>query len=402
MANEADSDGASPRSPSTPPVGLPSALPSWVQEKLVELGAENYTSSSRDAPYALLGLSAFWLGDFAAVDAVVAAAAELAGEGPWPDEIAARVMLQRSLAGVVASLRGQFDDAERFFLSALEPRGGSTVDEARVVTLSMRAALCSDGQPERALDDVAHARKIAAELGSGDLAAISAIGEGWALSELGRFSEAAAILSTASDSLRGDLERSVAKLRLAEVQLRMGDRSTARATVNEARQTFLDAGARYWGARSVLLTGAIDRDRGGRWLRLARELSLPDPAYERLFLPEGTLRIDLATSPSVQRDGIDVDFLTRHAEATVRLAAAAGESGVSVKELSALFWPDVTQERQRARLRTLLWQARNSLGADAWRLQRKRDLVLFDSAGVEIAGSVSPATIAAEFSNRRK
>lgn len=381
-------------------VGGADGLHAWAQEKSAELGAKNYTAGD-PGPYALMGLSAFWMGDFAAVDEVLAIAADLAGDGPWPDDVAARVVLQRSLAGVVSSLRGLTDHAELQFAEALGPQGGTEVTAARVIAYSMRAALASEGKPERALEDVAHARRLAREIDIPELSAITAIGEGWAFSELGNLEDAASILLIASSELSGDLERSVAQLRLAEVQLRLGNRAAARATVDAARETFVNAEARYWAARAVLLTGAIDRDRGGRWLKLARDLSLPDLAYERLFLPEGTLRIDLTAQTPVRRDGESVAFLTRHAETAVRLLAASGQSGLSSKELSEIFWPGISAERQSARLRTLLWQARNSLGADAWRVQRKRDIVVFDATGVELVGTITTSEIVDEFQSRK-
>jgi hypothetical protein len=49
----------------------------------------------------------------------------------------------------------------------------------------------------------------------------------------------------------------------------------------------------------------------------------------------------------------------------------------------------------------MLWQARNSLGADAWRVQRQSDLVVFDTSGVDVSGLVTVAAIAKEFAARR-
>ena len=352
--------------------------------------------------FAEIGTSTFWAGDFAALDKILVLAGQRAGTGPWSDEEAALVVYQRSIAAVVASLRGLPDLAERCFFAALEPEGSYHVERARVLAYSIRAALASDGQPERALSDVKRARELAASFEEPSLSAIASIGEGFAMSELGHFVEAAEILRRASGDLPEGLRRSIAELRLAEVQLRMGDRVSARRTVDGARNVFLGAEARYWGARSALLTGAIDRDRGGRWLALARELSLPDPAYDRLFLPDGVLQINLSALPVLQRDGVPVNFLTRHSEAALRLLALSGNDGVSSDDLITAFWPDVALvERQRARLRTLLWQVRNALGADAWRLQRKRDRILFDATGVEVLGSSSQSTIIAEFSRRR-
>lgn len=382
-------------------MGTPSILRSWAEGQLVDLGEDGRRSVAASGPYALLGLCAFWSGDFKAVDELLGIASELVGDGPWTEEVAARVVLQRSLAAVVASLRGQRDLAERDFLAALKPNGGPNVQRAQIVAYSMRAALASEGEPERALSDVQIAQELSTAVGNERLSAVAAIGEGWARSELGQFDDGVAILRRASTDLPGELERAVAKMRLAEVQLRMGDRASARTSVDSARETFLEADARYWAARSALLTGAIDRDRGGRWLRRARELSLPDPAYDRLFLSEGSFSINLESRPSVRRDGEPVVFLTRHAEAAVRLLAVSGSTGMSSKELSDIFWPGVPTERQRPRLRTLLWQARNSLGADAWRVQRRGDLIVFDTDGVELSGSTTTSAIAAEFSKRR-
>ncbi|MCX6506040.1 MAG: hypothetical protein NTU96_03070 [Actinobacteria bacterium] len=358
-------------------------------------------SIAASGPYAHQAHTAFWAGDFTALDELLATASALIGPGPWPDEIAAQVVFQRSLGAVLASLRGNRDDAERGFFDALALSGGQPVDEARVIAYSLRAAFASDGEPERALDDVGRARQLSSAVGNSELAAVASIGEGWALSELGQLKEAARVLQDATENLPDSLGRSVAQLRLAEVELMMGDRSSARSSVDMARETFLAAEARYWGARAVLLTGAIDRDRGGRWLKLARELALPDPAYERLFLPEGVLSIDLAAKSPVCRDGVPVVFLTRHAEAAVRLLAMSGAEGMSVQRIVDVFWPGVPLDRQRARLRTLLWQVRNSLGADAWRVQRQRDLVVFDTSGVDVHGSITATAIAAEFSSRR-
>jgi len=364
-------------------------------------GADLGLSITASGPYAHQALTAFWAGDFASLDELLSTAPALVGPGPWPDEIAVQVVFQRSLGAVLASLRGNRDDAERGFLDALALSGGQSVDEARVIAYSMRAAFASDGEPERALDDVGRARQLSSAVGKSELAAVASIGEGWALSELGQLKEAASVLQDSTEILPDGLGRSVAQLRLAEVHLMMGDRVAARLAVDSARETFIKADARYWGARAALLTGAIDRDRGGRWLKLARELALPDPAYERLFLPEGMLSIDLATKSSVRRDGVPVVFLTRHAEAAVRLLAMSGPEGMSAQRIADIFWPGVAHDRQHARLRTLLWQARNSLGADAWRVQRQQDLVVLDTSGVDVTGSITAKAIAAEFSSRR-
>lgn len=357
--------------------------------------------AGEDRTNAELGIESFWIGDFARLDQVLERSIATLGPEPWDDETAARFVHQRALAGALCALRGDGDGAEETFARSIAHDGGDQVRAARIMALVLRALFASDSVPERARDDVAQVRTLAADLGPVAGVAISGVADGWALARLDRTDEAVATLRPLTTSLPTEVGCALAALRLAEVLLLAGDRRSARESVDQARETYLSVGAHYWGARSALLTGAIERDRAGRWLRLARELSLPDPAYDRLFLPIGALRIEPGVSPAVRRDGEPVRFLTRHAEVTLRMLAAAGVDGVSVDEITELFWPDAPTERQRARLRTLLWQVRNSLGADAWRVQRNHDIVVFDADGVELVGLVRRSAIADAFTASR-
>jgi len=347
------------------------------------------------------GADAFWTGDFAELDRILRASIDRLGPEPWDESTRTRFVYQRALAGALGYLRGDGDAAAAAFDDALSEDGGVEVREAQLTALLLRALLASDDRAEGALADVAAIRASAEALGRADGVPLAGVAEGWALARLGRTEESLEILRPLTTELPADMGRALASLALAEVLLQVGDRRSARRAVDVAREAYFDADARYWCARAALLTGAIERDRAGRWLRLARELSLDDPAYEQLFLPKGSLRIESAASPAVWRNGEPVRFITRHAEITVRLLASAHPDGLAVEEIIELFWPDVSGERQRARLRTLLWQVRNSLGADSWRVQRSRDFVVFDTEGVEVVGSVTPRAIAEEFIARR-
>jgi hypothetical protein len=340
----------------------------------------------------LLAACAFWRGEFEQVDDFLAEA-DAVGIGSSSGSRA----LRRSMGGVVASLRGERDLADGLFEDALGLIGGDLDDSDRVVVLAMRAAFAGESETDRRLDNANLARKLATGAGDPAFAALAAIGEGWALAGIGRLDEAAAVLKVAAAGLDGPLERSVANLRLAEVEFRRGDRRSARRLVDDAREVFDAQGARYFSTRAAMLTGAIDRDRSGRWLRLARETAGTDLAYGRLFLPDGELRIEPAVTPGVRRDGEPVRFLTRHAEAAIRLLAAVGDVGVSAEDLGTTFWAGADPVRVRARVRTMLWQARNSLGPDAWRVQRRGEVIVLDGSGLAIVGTVTRAAVASEF-----
>lgn len=345
----------------------------------------------------LAAVCAFWRGEFGLVDELLAEADRCASVGPVTEAESRDVMLRDALAGVVASLRGEAELADECFERALVPKGDHALDVAQATVLAMRAGFAGRTTPDQTIADARRAREIADRIGAPQLAALATLGEGWALAQSGRLGEAALALASAQDRLDDVLECSVAGLRRAEVLMRLGDRLEARHLVDACREVFDERGARYWLTRAALLTGTIDRDRGGRWLRLARGTAGTDEAYARLFRPEGELRIEPARVAGVQRDGDPVRFLTRHAEATVRLLAAAGDLGVSVEVLASTFWPGADHMRVAARTRTMLWQARNSLGPDAWRIQRDRNTIRLDNGGLVIIGTTTAEAVGAEF-----
>lgn len=81
--------------------------------------------------------------------------------------------------------------------------------------------------------------------------------------------------------------------------------------------------------------------------------------------------IDPSTQPPVRR-GVDaLEFPTRHAELVVVVLAGAGGDGVDPVWLAELLWPGAAPDRARRRLRTVLWQARRSLGPDGSRIVRR-------------------------------
>ena len=83
------------------------------------------------------------------------------------------------------------------------------------------------------------------------------------------------------------------------------------------------------------------------------------------------IRIDPSAQPPVWRGADAVEFATRHAELLVIVLAAAGDEGVDALWLVELFWPGASPDRGRRRLRTVLWQARRSLGPDGARIVRR-------------------------------
>ena len=332
-------------------------------------------------PLVYLGFYAFCLGDFERASQLLRAAERATSTlGEARNELA----LVEGFTGVVDAVRGRQAEADRAFARGLERAESDEAPWYSVMVRTLRADYTAGWAPHRSLVDARRAQREAVALGDTWWHGLARYAEGAALAELGDLVTARSLLEEVVLELGNPIERGFAQLELGEVLLGLGDRPAARAVLEEARVAFDAAGARYWATRASLAMGSADRDRGGRWLRLARSTAAADPAYDRLFSPAQTLQIKVMGEPAVLLDGHRVDFLTRHAELATYLLAIAGPTGIAAEELEAALWPGVDGNRTGPRLRTLLWQVRNALGREAWRVQRRRGMVLLDLTGVDV------------------
>lgn len=88
-------------------------------------------------------------------------------------------------------------------------------------------------------------------------------------------------------------------------------------------------------------------------------------------------------------------FPTHRAELAVFALVLAGPAGLHQEVLTERLWPAAPADRGQARLRTLLWQVRRALGADAWRVQRRgrRVLLVLDGGEVDVLEARNHAEI---------
>jgi len=332
-------------------------------------------------PLVYLGFYAFCLGDFERATQLFRAAERVT---VTLSETRNELALVEGFSGVVDAVRGRQAEADRYFARGLARAEADGAPWYSVMVRTLRADYTARWAPHRSLVDARQAQQEALQLGDTWWHGLARYAEGAALAELGDRVAARGVLEAVVLDLTNPVERAFAQLELGEVLLGLADRPAARAVLEEARAAFDAAGARYWATRASLALGSADRDRGGRWLRLARSTAAADPAYDRLFDPSQALQIKVLGQPAVLLDGQRVDFLTRHAELATYLLAIAGQAGISAGDLAGALWPDVDERRAGPRLRTLLWQVRNALGREAWRVQRRRDMVLLDLTGVDV------------------
>ncbi len=332
-------------------------------------------------PLVYLSLYAFCLGDFERCLQLLRQAEVVLATLSEPRNETALVL---GFTGVLEAVWGRQADADRFFADALRRAEADEAPWYALMVRSLRAEHTASWAPHRSLKDARQAQAEAEALGDAWWFALARHAEGVALAELGELDDAREALGDAIGLLSNPVERGFAQIALGEVLLGLGERPAARSVLEDARTAFESSGARYWATRASLALASADRDRGGRWVRLARSTAVDHPAYDRLFSPAQDLRINVLGPPAVLLDGRRVEFLTRHAELATYLLAIAGPIGIPPGELASVLWPGVDQRRAQPRLRTLLWQVRNALGREAWRVQRRSGRLSLDLTGVEV------------------
>ena len=320
-----------------------------------------------------IGLSLFWLGDFELALVFLADSTDYRG---------------LNVVAAIQALRGESEEAERTFerVLAMALATGHRLTEASIRV--HRAEFLATRNPALAIEDARRAQVIAAEEGDEKWLSAARHAEGMALGVSGDPESAIEAMRQWASGYGGPLDRAVRQTTFAEMLVRAGRRSEARTQLEEAFPVFERARARYWLARAALGRAACDRDRGGRWLHLARSYADSDPAFQRLFTPVDTLRLRIDAEPRLLRNDVPIPFLTRHSEYALCLLVMAGADGLDGSVLASTLWPDVDDDRRKSRLRTLLWQVRNSLGPDAWRIQRAGDRIKIDSSGIDVESGV--------------
>jgi tetratricopeptide (TPR) repeat protein len=328
-------------------------------------------------------ICAFWEGDFSQVEAL--------GSG---DDIEGHL-----LQGAVHALRGEEPEADEAYERALILAAAGLDRSVEVSARALRAQFMAGFDPERSLEDARTAEDLARELSQDWWISFSRFTEAVALDSSGNFDLALSAYEDAIAGIPTVLERAAAEMHFAEFCVRSGDKTRAIALLDEVIPVFERANANYWLTRALLARASVERDRGGRWLQRARQVAGDDPAYERLFVPLHGLNIKIGPQPVAVMGDEPVTFITRHAELALYALVLAAPEGIAADDLAKWLWPDSGLQRSRPRLRTLLWQLRNGLGSEAWRVQRSRGMVGIELNGVDVEYSADPDESMVMFTN---
>jgi tetratricopeptide (TPR) repeat protein len=336
-------------------------------------------------PLTYLILYSIYTGAFRRADGLLAAAeAVLLDE--HCREVHNEVPLLHSMAGILAAVRHDQAVADAAFAHALQAAADLDTPWYGAMARALRGEFTASWAPSRSLDDALTARREAIQMGDGWWAALAWLAEGNARRALGEDGAAIHAYEQATVELTNPLESARALLELGIVRLRRGERALARGSLIRALEVFDQGGAHYLAARTCAALVKAERNMGSHWLERGKQAAhaagYEAAVYTFLDTATGHLAIEFTPTIRIHRDGSRVTFITRHAEIAVLTLTLAHPNGLDAGDLAAALWPGAPAARLGPRLRTLLWQIRNALGADAWRLVRHDSSISIDLAGV--------------------
>lgn len=281
--------------------------------------------------------------------------------------------------GALHALRGEEQKAADEFERSRRRAEETSFPWFGALALAVRAEFLAHVDPRKSLAD---ARQATSELKN----MRDTWFQTWAMRAAGVASREAGDSEAAIQILHGVLDGPLNPIERARTLLAMGEtllanrRADAPGPLTEACDMFRSFGMDYWLARGLMVLARALPKSSRPLRREFRSLLREDPAYLRLA--SSNLRIQMLGNPGIFTDSGKIGFKTHRAEALVYALVIASERGLHWEELASRLWADVSSKRASSRLRTALWDARRALGPDAWRLERVKDIIRFDSQGI--------------------
>lgn len=350
------------------------------------LGAAEHGRNHRlEAISALyVGFFRLWTGDFARVQRAVEqglAASERIVE-PLNRYDAPLIW---AVAGALASLRGEPQEAETAFATGLQDAAALHNEWHGAILRSVRAQFAAREDPVRAIADAKSA-----------LDYFERVGERWWSSwarhslaathlDLGDLAAAAYHCRRVLEADQSDLERGRALLVQGQVDARSGNEADAKANLDEAIAALDAAGAAFWVAQAELVLASVDNRRASYLQRSAQARAgrnRDDPGWIRMLRGPGSLEVRVLGGLEACIDGHRVSFKTRAEAEALAMLVEAAPGGRSAALIADRLWPEANGEQATHRLDNLLSSLRQSL-LPTMRLRREHGMVRLELAPEE-------------------
>lgn len=320
-----------------------------------------------------VGFFRLWTGDFSRVEQAVSHGLAASDRIAEPLNRYDTPLLWAT-RGALASLRGQFDEADAAFEAGLDLAALLHNEWHEAIVRSVRAEFLSAQDPIRAITDAQRA-----------LTYFEHVGEAWwsswarqsmaathlHLGDLGAAEYHCDVLFAGAQST---LERGRALLVLGEIEARTDRSVEARQHLSDAIKSLECAGAAFWAAQAELLLATVDSRRASYLCRSAEGRAgrnRNDVAWKRMLRGAGTLEVRVLGGLEVHVNGALVAFKTRAEAEVVAMLVEAAPGARSAELIADRLWPTANGEQSAHRLDNLLSNLRRSL-LPTTRLRRDR------------------------------
>lgn len=328
-----------------------------------------------------------YLGDFRGAQSELEKVTRLFGT--VPARAAPDLALAYAALGTLQAYRGDEEQAECCFRSALDAAGAVGCEYRAAIVRAARSDLLAHRDHRRADVDARYAQEVFDRLGERWFTIWSRRGLAKALSEGGAAGMAELILRELAHTVSNPIERSRSELSLAEILVGHGRHDEAVPILRRAARRFGRYDAPYFRARALALLRVVDPPNAEHHAAQLAALAegRGDPAWTKVLWPSHRLAISLlGPKPCATLDG---KYLLLPPRAWVLLAVLVTKRKVTRTALTELLWPDApgargAEVRKQNRLRDSLSDLRRALGKAACRMSAGDDPVEFDVRGVEI------------------
>ncbi len=186
-----------------------------------------------------------------------------------------------------------------------------------------------------------------------------------------------------------------------------GDADGATSALELAAERARAADLRVLDALASLALTELDPSRTPELLEHVDRLARSAPAHQRAALAgplarRRTLEIDVLGPLAIRVHGEPCRFKTNHAARLVVILAFARAVGVHPDTLAEQLWPDKEPEDAMGNLATAVWEARQGLGVEQWRLERDADRVRLRPEGAHIDLDRAIAVLASDAQGRER
>jgi tetratricopeptide (TPR) repeat protein len=286
--------------------------------------------------------------------------------------------------GSLAGIRGQAIEADTAFLRGILLARQMQNTRYEAIVRLLRADYTMSHDARRAHADCRFAEKTFSAVDDRRWASMARRVRADVALAAGEIETAQLLAEQLLPRLDNPIEHSRCLLTAARAHLRAGNTDTAALRAGQAVAELSPTGASFVLVEALLLLAECDPVRAPAAIAQARSLTTDDPGFGQLWAARPTLQVRVLGRQSIRVGDTELRFRTSRAEHLILILALAGGRGVSADIVSESLWPGADAVKRPSNLSTAIYDARQALGSEAWRLHRSGSQFWLDLDGAVV------------------